>query len=146
MQGGSSTVVAALPGSRLSLVAAACGPGRPELLRCLAGIGGQEAGRAEITVSREGAKPRSSDERRTIFRQSPRAASVEPFLGKGHLWPQSSSARAGPPARARSGGREARSGLKARQFFRALDFGNCGISPYAKPKPLSDKRDGIESV
>ena len=28
---------------------------------------GQEAGRAEITGSREGAKPRSSDERRTIL-------------------------------------------------------------------------------
>jgi len=74
---------------------------------------GQGAGRAEITGSREGAKPRSSDEKRTIFRQSPRAASVEPFLGKGH--PSLATAvahQAGPFARTRSGGEEDRSDLR----------------------------------
>jgi hypothetical protein len=41
---------------------------------------------------REAAKPRSSDERRTIFRQSPRAAPVGPFAGNGHPGRQPSSA------------------------------------------------------
>jgi hypothetical protein len=54
--------------------AAARGPGRPGLRRCRqrgAGLPGERsfsgAGRTEITGSREGAKPRSFDERRTFF-------------------------------------------------------------------------------
>ena len=60
-----------------------------------------------ITNSREGAKPRSSDEKSTIFRQSPRAASVESFLGKGH--PGTGRRPPGGPAcaRARARAREA---------------------------------------
>ena len=57
--------------------------------------------------SREGAKPRSSDERRTIFRQGPRAAPVEPFLDKGHSGRQSSSARRARLPGKRSGAQEA---------------------------------------
>ena len=109
-------------GSRLLLVAATRGPGRPGLRRyrqgglaCLASdrARGQGAGRAEITGSREGAKPRSSDGKKTIFRQSPRATLVEPFLGKGHPGSQPSSARRArlPGKRSGSGGR---SGLRAR--------------------------------
>ena len=47
-------------------------------LDCLttARIRGRGAGRAGITGSREGAKPRSLDEKRTTFHQSPRAALV----------------------------------------------------------------------
>ena len=49
--------------------------GSPGLLR--GRQGGKEAGRAEITGSREGAKPRSSDERRTFLpNKGPRASSV----------------------------------------------------------------------
>jgi hypothetical protein len=68
---------------------------------------GQEAGRAEITSSREGAKPRSFDERWTIFCRGHRAASVEPFLDKGHPGRQPSSARRARPPGKRSGAREA---------------------------------------
>jgi hypothetical protein len=92
----------------------------------------QGAGRAEITGSREGAKPRSFDERRTFFRQSPRAASVEPFLGKGHPGPQTSSARRARLTGKRSGS-GGRSGLRARraclrqgQFSRRWVLGNSG--------------------
>ena len=76
---------------------------------------GSGPGRADITGSREGAKPRSREVpmKRIIFRQNPRAASVEPFLGKGHPGPQPSSARRArlPGKRSGSGGR---SGLRAR--------------------------------
>jgi hypothetical protein len=54
---------------------------------------GQGSSRAEVTGSSEGAKPRSSYEKRTFFPKSPRSASVEPFLGKGHPGPQPSFAR-----------------------------------------------------
>jgi hypothetical protein len=54
---------------------------------------GQGSSRAEITGSSEGAKPRSSYEKRTFFPKSPRSASVEPFLGKGHPGPHPSFAR-----------------------------------------------------
>ena len=75
---------------------------------------GRRPGRAEITGSREGAKPRSSDEKRTIFRQSPRAASVESFLGKGHPGTMAPSARrARMNAHVRGAG--GRSGLRVRK-------------------------------
>ena len=59
--------------SHLSLTAAR--PARDWRRRCPPGgpglpgdrVQGREAGRAEITGSREGAKPRSPDERRTIL-------------------------------------------------------------------------------
>jgi len=69
--------------------------------------GGRRPGRAEITGSREGAKPRRFDENRTNFCQGPRAASVEPLAGKGHPGPQPPSARrARMHAGARARGRE----------------------------------------
>ena len=93
---------------------------------------GQGAGRAEVTGSREGAKSRSSDEKRIIFCQSPCAASVEPFLGKGHPGPQPSSARRARLPAKRSGS-VGWSGLRARraclwqgQFSGRGIFGNSG--------------------
>jgi hypothetical protein len=91
-------------------------------------------------ISREGAKPQSSDERRTIFRHSPRAAPLEPVLDKGHPGRKPLSARRARQAlvpvgrsglvalsssmRARgTGGRSSLMyQLLAGGFFRALDW------------------------
>ena len=74
-------------------------------------VGGRP-GRPMITNSREGAKPRSSDERRTIFRQSSRAASVESFLGKGHPGTMAPSARRARMCTRSHSGAGGRSGLR----------------------------------
>jgi hypothetical protein len=86
--------------------------------------------RVEITSSREGTKPRSSDEKRTIFRQSPRAASVESFLGKGHPRTMAPSARRARMCSRSHSGAGGRLGLRARWSwtpaegaFPGLDFG-----------------------
>jgi len=76
--------------ARLTFVAA-CGPG-PSGLGAMsqgrAALPGEQScsgpGRAEITGSREGAKPRRFDESRINFCQCPWTASVEPVAGQGH--------------------------------------------------------------
>jgi hypothetical protein len=121
------------------------GPGHPGLLSCCQGglaclesdpIRGQGAGRAEITGPREGAKPRSSDERRTIFRQSPRAAPVEPFLGKGYPGRQPSSAK-----RARLPGKRSGTWAEMRCFADAGSLQLCDpCVAMGQPRPAACMR------
>ncbi len=118
-------------------MAAACGPNLSGDVVwagwiALAGTRGQEAGRAEITGSREGAKPRSSDEKRTFFPKSPRPRQWIRFSAKAircHIRRPPRRARL-PGKRSGSGGR---SGLRARraclwqgQFSGRRIFGNSG--------------------
>ncbi len=108
---------------RLLLVTVACGLGRSGLRRCrLGGLACLARDRAQGPVvprSRAHAKARSREalmRKGQFFRQSHRAASVEPLAGKGHLVPRPMSARQVllPDKRSGSGGQ---SGLGVRCAF-----------------------------
>jgi len=96
-------------------------------LACLAGTRGQEAGRAKITDSREGAKPRSSEEKKDNFSPEPSGRAGGAVSRQRPSGATAVVRQAGPAARQALGGTGDRSGLGARRgWSQANETGNDG--------------------